>query len=455
MSEVERTRGGPNTAILIAYAAPALPAAMLSLPLLIYLPPIYGIDAGMNIAAIGVVIGMSRLWDLLIDLPIGWASDRVRTRWGRRKPFMVLALPLVMIGSWFALQPPADAGALYLGVSLFVVYLGWSLLQIPHLAWGAELADGYHARNRVMAAREIATTIGLIVAMSMPALVMRFGTPGPSAASGMGIPALLTITLIALPLAGIAMLALVPDRAAPTTAGPGWRAGFALMRANHPFRRLILAYTINGVANALPSALFFIYVRSALNLPGSFGDFLLVYFLAGIIAVPLWLRVARRYGKHGAWCRAMILACAAFALVPALGPGAYWPFMAICIVTGIAFGADLALPASMMADSVDVDTAQGGAARTGLYFACWQVATKLALALAPALGFPLLEALGFNMLGANGPSAVFALAALYAWAPVACKAAAIALMWNFALTEAAQAELQRKIATRAPVAAAT
>jgi Na+/melibiose symporter-like transporter len=432
--------------LLIAYAAPALPAAMLSLPLILYLPPIYSIDAGLDLAIVGIVIGMARLWDLAIDLPIGWASDRARTRWGRRKPFLILALPVAMVGSWFVLQPPAGAGAFYLGASLFVVYLGWSMLQIPHLAWGAELADTYHGRNRVMAAREIATTVGLVVAMSVPAIVACAEVVGPSAASSMGIPTLLAITLAALPLAGLLLLAAVPDRAAAPAASPGWRAGFALMRANQPFRRLIVAYTVNGVANALPAALFFMYVRSALNLQASFGDFLLAYFGAGILAVPLWLRLARRYGKHGAWCRAMLLACVAFAFVPALGPGAYWPFMAICVLTGIAFGADLALPASMMADAVDVDTAAGGAPRTGLYFACWTVATKLAMAVAPAAGFPLLQELGFSMTGPNGPTALFALAALYAWAPVACKLAAIALMWNFTLTETAQAELRRRIA---------
>ena len=162
--------------------------------------------------------------------------------------------------------------------------------------------------------------------------------------------------------------------------------------------------------------------------------------------MPAWLALTRRIGKHRAWCVAMAINCAVFAWVPLLGAGDVWPFLAICIMSGLCLGADLVLPSAIQADVVDVDTAAGGGRRTGLYFAFWGMATKLALALAVGTAFPLLEAAGFDATAtANTPSALLTLALLYAGAPVVFKIGAIALMWRFPLDEAAQSDLRRRI----------
>jgi len=220
-----------------------------------------------------------------------------------------------------------------------------------------------------------------------------------------------------------------------------------LLRDNGPFRRLVVAYLVNGVANALPATLFLLYAGSVLGAGDQSGAFLLVYFVSGIAAVPLWLRAAKLWGKHRAWSASMVAACGAFAFVPFLGNGDTAAFLAICLLTGLCFGADLALPASMQADVVDVDTAGGGGQRTGLYFAIWSVATKLALALAPALAFPALDAAGFV---ANDPASPghAMLAFLYAGVPVVFKLGAAYLIWNFPLDAAAQVQLRARIAER-------
>jgi Na+/melibiose symporter-like transporter len=109
-------------------------------------------------------------------------------------------------------------------------------------------------------------------------------------------------------------------------------------------------------------------------------------------------------------------------------------------LTGIALGADLALPASIQADVIDVDRLSSGARRSGLYFALWGLATKLSLALAVGVAFPLLDLAGFESGGA-GPEGLGVLVALYAVVPVLLKLAAIALMWRFPLDETAQAAL--------------
>jgi Na+/melibiose symporter-like transporter len=218
-----------------------------------------------------------------------------------------------------------------------------------------------------------------------------------------------------------------------------------LLLGNRPFLRLIAAYLINGLANGLPATLFLLFVEHVLAAPERQGTLLFVYFLFGILGVPLWLRVARRLGKHRTWCVAMSINAAIFAFVPLLGPGDAAVFLAICVATGLCLGADLTLPSAIQADVVDLDTARGGGGRTGLYFAFWGMATKLALALAVGIGFGLLDLAGFAAAADNANGPLLALALLYAGLPVALKAVAIALMWRFPLDRAAQADLRAEI----------
>ncbi|MEH6727540.1 MAG: MFS transporter, partial [Hyphomicrobiales bacterium] len=170
-------------------------------------------------------------------------------------------------------------------------------------------------------------------------------------------------------------------------------------------------------------------------------------FLCGIIGVPIWLKISARLGKHRTWCVAMLLALPVFLLVLLLGEGDVWWFGIICILTGLTLGADLTLPASIQADVIDLDTAETGEQRSGLYFAFWGLATKASLALGVGLAFPLLSWAGFDAQADNTSSALFTLALLYGGLPVLLKALAIGLMWNFPLDEARQIELRTKIET--------
>ncbi len=422
---------------------------MLGLPLLIFLPAYYVETTALSLTAIGSVLLVARLWDVAVDPAIGALSDRTQTRFGRRKPWILGALPFVLLGSAMLFDPPAEAGAGYLLLWLLVVYLGWSMVQIPHQAWGAELSSDYAERSRIAAWRESLTVVGVAVAASLPTVAVQTGLlhPGDSP-EGFALQALVVACAILLPLAAFVLLRYVPEpKAVAAASGFDLRAGWQLLRFNLPFRRLVVAYLVNGVANALPATLFLLYAGSVLGAGDQSGAFLLVYFLSGIAAVPLWLRAAKLWGKHRTWSASMVAACGAFAFVPFLGNGDNSAFLAICLLTGLCFGADLALPASMQADVVDVDTAGGGGQRTGLYFAIWSVATKLALALAPALAFPALDAAGFV---ANDPasSGHAMLAFLYAGVPVVFKLAAAYLIWNFPLDAEAQMQLRARIAER-------
>ncbi len=145
----------------------------------------------------------------------------------------------------------------------------------------------------------------------------------------------------------------------------------------------------------------------------------------------------------------MLLACAAFVWVPFLESGAIAAFFVICVVTGFALGADLALPPAMQADVVDLDSLRTRQERAGLFFALWGMATKLALALAVGIAFPALAAFGFAPNEGNDPRALLALAVFYALVPTALKLAAVLVIWRHPLTAHRQQVIHRRLKARA------
>lgn len=429
---------------LAAYGLPGLPMAALGIPLYVYLPTFYADDLGLGLATVGLVLLAARLWDALIDPPIGWLSDRWTTRFGRRRPWIALAALPACAALWALFVPPAGASAMYLLGWTAILYLAWTMLQLPYTAWGAELSDDYHERSRVAGMREGFVILGTLMAVAMPPVLL-----GVEAGRGASLALLASALIVLLPLAVALALLVVPEPPMRTRQGPSWHVGLALLMENGPFCRLVLAYLLNGIANGLPATLFLLFVEDRLQLPEAAGLMLATYFLAGIAGVPFWLRLSRRWGKHRTWVVAMLWASAAFCWAPLLGPGDFWPYFTLCVLSGLALGADLVLPVSIQADVVDLDTANGGGQRTGLYFALWAMATKLALALAVGLAFPLLETSGFRTGTANEPPALLALGLLYGGLPVAFKLAASALVWQFPLDAAAQSALRRRIEGRA------
>lgn len=421
---------------LAAYGLPGVPLAAATMPVFIFVPTFYAVDLGLGLAAVGAVLFATRIWDMVTDPLIGWLSDRTGGRLGRRAPWIVAGTAPTVAGLWLLLVPPEGAGLVHLAGAGALLSLGWTMVMLPYTAWGAELATGYDERSRVAASRELLVVVGVIAAT---------GLVGAAGGHGDGLRLLAIVVAVALPVTVALALGLVPGTAPP--ARPG-RGGWRLVAANRPFLRLLAAWLINGVANGLPATLFVLYVEYRLGAGSWQGGLLFAYFAAAVVGMPAWVALARRIGKHRTWCVAMAWACAWFALAPLLGPGDTAWFLVVCVATGLALGADLALPPAMQADVVDVDTAGGGAERTGLYFGLWGMATKLALAVAVGVAFPLLDAVGF--VAADPPAGTLALALAYAALPIALKAVAIALVWTFPLDRAGHAALRARITAAPP-----
>jgi len=422
---------------VLIYGLPGLPLAILGVPLYIYLPPYYAEILG--IGAVGALLLAARLWDVVTDPLIGAIGDRLRSPIGRRKLMILIGMPLLLVAAHALFRPPDDANALYLLSWSFLAYLGWTMVALPYTAWGAELSDNYDRRSLITASREGCIIAGLLLAIILPAVLVPAGNPGEA------LRVLSTMLWVSLPVAVVLALVLVPELR-NRLPEPDWRKSIALLRHNRPFLRLITAYLLNGLANALPATLFLLYAQHVLIAENWAGAMLIVYFLAGILGMPLFLALARRIGKHRAWTISMLWASLVFIWVPFLGEGAIVAFLVVCALAGLSLGVDMALPASIQADLVDMDTAGGGGRRAGLFFGLWGMATKTALALAVGIAFPLLAFAGFDAAATPGEaSGTLVLALLYGLAPVPFKLIAARLMWNFPIDRSTQGLLRERI----------
>ncbi|WP_428030003.1 MFS transporter [Ancylobacter sp.] len=427
---------------LALYALPALPLAALALPFYVIVPSFYAGALGLSLASVGTALLAIRLLDAFADPFLGWASDRIAPAMGRRRVLMLVATPVTALCAFMVFWPRAEAGVAYLVLWGLGLSLGYTALSLAYTAWGAEISADYRGRARVVATREAVTLLGTLLAIALPfAIGIDGGAGGFNGLAAMGV-----FVLVALPLAGAGCVFGVPEPANRTRVRLRFGAGLRHIRANRPFLRLIAAFLLNGIANAIPATLFLYFVGDRIGAAALQGPLLFLYFLCGVAGLPLALRCANRFGKHRAWCGAMAAACLVFAGAGWLGPGDIVPFALICAATGLLLAFDVALPPAIQADVIDVDTAASGEQRSGLYFALWALATKLALAVAVGVTFPLLDWAGYRP-GAGAPSADAGavLAMLYAWLPIPAKLAAIALMWGFPLDEAAQGRLRQQI----------
>lgn len=415
---------------LIFYGLPGLPMAMLGFPLFVYLPTFYSETLGLSLTSVGLALLFARLFDVVTDPLIGVLNDRLPLKNWRRKSFMIVGVPLLILGLHFLLMPADDVTPLSLFWWSFVTYTGWTLINIPWLTMGAELSPVYHEKSSLASSREIFAVIGTVLVISIPVL---FSTQSNTERT---LELLNDIVLILLPLTLIPLLFWLPESSDNSLQQRRKKTKelknvTALIR--YPaIKRLLPAYFVNSIANALPATLFILFVTHVLQTPDKIGVLLLTYFLSAIIGLPIWLLIAKKIDKNKSWGIALFVAIASFIWVPFLGENDFYPFLIICILTGFALGADVVFPASIQADiSQKIATKENQFERSsGLLFGLWSFLTKLSLALAIGLAFPILDISGFKE-GNNHAMGLLVLSLLYGLIPVILKIWVAIQIWNF------------------------
>ena len=397
-----------------------LPLAFVALPLYVHLPHWYATHYGVPLAALGMVLLLSRLTDALIDPWMGRFSDRL---YGhsvaavvRAAAVAALALAVGFAGLFFPpslWRPPGPMDGLLLWVAamLTLSHLAYSALGILHQSWAAMWGGDAVQRSRLVSWREGWGLLGVVLAGALPALV------------GMGVTVAVLVVGLVLGLWAWSrsLWPAQPAPAAPLALTLPWR--FAA------FRRLLAVFLVNGIASAVPATLVLFFVQDQLQLSADWSAvFLMVYFAAGAVSLPLWQACIHRIGLERTWLLGMALAVLTFVGVSQLGVGDSAGFAVACALSGLALGADVAVPGALLNGLID---ALGFRARAeGAFWGWWSLATKLNLALAAGLALPLLGWWGYAP-GSQSPEALQALTWAYVLLPCALKGCAALGLYVF------------------------
>jgi Na+/melibiose symporter-like transporter len=394
----------------VAYGLMGLPLAFAALPLYVILPNHYAREFGVPLAALGAVLLGARLLDALIDPWLGRFNDWLLARSSAAvlaasavaAALLAAGLLLLFFPTLVLSEPGVSDLLRWAALMLMLTYLGYSLLSISHQSWGALLGGNEAQRGRITGTREALALAGVLLAAVLPSLL--------------GLPGALALFAGFLLLAWWTWRRSVAPQSLPNSSA---HTGLMQPLRDGRFVRLLGVFMLNGIASAVPATLVLFFVQDRLQAPTQMEPaFLGVYFLSAAVSMPLWLALVRRLGLARSWLLGMVLAVLVFIWAAALSAGDAWLFLGVCALSGMALGADLALPSAMLAGLLQLRP--GGPAMAGAYFGWWNFAAKLNLALAAGLALPLLEGFGYQP-GARDPQALQALTLAYCVLPCVLK----------------------------------
>lgn len=427
---------------LLAYASPAIPIAAMGIPIAIYIPPFYAQEMGLGLSVVGLVFMLARIWDVITDPVLGVISDRFPTRWGRRRHWLVLSVPIMLYSTWKLFMPdPEQVTAAYLMGWMLVMYIAWTLLSLTHQAWGAELSPDYHERTRIQGTREIFLIIGAIVCLSLPSIIEQMNPEniGMARVASMG-----WMVILLLPITVLWAVLKVSEKKVVVIDKISWKDTFTVVKGNSPLKRLLLSELFVGVSQGITASLFLFLANDVLKLGSWSSIILLLYFFSGMFYVPIFSILSKKTGKH--------ISLAICSCVYAFGINFLWFIpegsvvltSIIMVILGMNMGAPGFLLRSMLADIVDEDTVKTKEQRTGLFFSLYNMIEKIGGAVAIFITYLALDIMGFVPGSDNSETAILGFQFLFVVPAVLLNLLIAFVIKGFPLDEARQ-ERNRKI----------
>jgi GPH family glycoside/pentoside/hexuronide:cation symporter len=329
---------------------------------------------------VGIIFAGGRAWDAISDPLVGQWSDRTRTRMGRRRPFMLAAIPLLGVSFAMIWMPPVSlSGAAlvaWVTLALFLFYTAFTAYIIPHFALGAELTDDHHERTRIFGVRGGAFFLGMAPAFVGMQLVTNAESPRDVAA------------LLALAAAGVAALVLL---APPTLlrersefqgrGGAGLRQSLGDVLANPHARILVFVQFIEMMGAGVLGILSPYLAEYVWKRPDLIGTLPAIFVVCTMLSIPLWVLASRRFGKRDVWRVAMVGAGLSFGGMFFAGENEITFVAVLLACAGVSSGCGAAMGPSVMADVIDYDEYRTGERKEGAYAATQGFAIKAANAL--------------------------------------------------------------------------
>lgn len=430
------------TRSLLAYSGPSIAISIMMMPLLVYIPPFYGQEVGLELGTVGLIFLLARAWDALIDPIVGFGSDRTKSRWGRRKPWIAIATPILLLLVYAFYQPPQAASAAYLAIVVFAFYVSLTVFQIPYLSWGAELTRKYEGRTRVTAFREGAIMVGTVIATIAP--VLYFSGSEPSLRETLRLFTI--IILVVLPFAVFAALKFTPTITSASESQPSLSKALATLAGNMPFLRLACGVFFLWLGGSFYNSLVLFVVRQIVGLPMSgFFQLVLVQYSVGILFIPFWVWLANRIGRHRALLAGAATFFVALPLLTLVEPGNLTQATLVYVLKGIGTCVIWVLPPALAADTIEYGMLKGAGDDAAMTMSLFMFAQKLAFAAGIGIALPLAGALGFDPRVAATAEGLAGLRWVALYLPGLIGIAGALLLFNYPLTANRHAAIRRRL----------
>jgi GPH family glycoside/pentoside/hexuronide:cation symporter len=419
---------------------------MVAFWLLNYLTDTVGLAAGLA----GTVIMIGKIWDAVTDPMVGWLSDRTRSRWGRRRPYILFgSFPLcVMMIVMFTNPGLGSQARLFVWglVSFCLLGTALTLVNIPYSALTPELTQDFHERTSLNGYRSIFMVLGtLLGAGAAQPLVGAFASENTGwTAAGALFGVLMMVT---------ALITFFSVRE-PAGGQPGvqknFRDSYALVFKNRAFLSLLSTFLLHITAVTVVSGIMVYYFKYLYLNEQRTTPALLVLLVTTMVFIPVSVRVSRRIGKKRTYLGGLLIIAAACLGIFWLGHRWGLPFFfAASFVAGIGLSTTYTIPWSMIPDTVEHDVAETGTRREGVYYGIWTFVSKIGQALAIGLMGWVLELSGFVAEAAQEPSAILGIRLLIGPLSALLFLSAAAVLLSYPITEARYREILARIADQA------
>ncbi len=427
----------------------ALPGAMLGLLFAKFLTDTVGLAPSLVAAAIFI----GRTWDWINDPIQGYITDRIRTPWGRRRPFLLFgAIPLGLsfLGLWWI--PPIESPlwlTVYYAAVFFLYDTFVTVIFVPYVALTPEITSDYDDRTAVTSFRMFFSLTGSLLGTAIPLLLLG-GASIPPEKSGQ-------IFNIG---SGVAMAAVIPllvtffgttERAAPPTEEHlHLRDILQAMRINRPYLMAIVIYltTISGFEILNVTMLYFLQYK--LQMPGLADVIIPVMFTAALATIPIWLWVSRRLDKARSFAVALIFMSAVvmtFAAFDNATPAAL--LIGLAVLAGVGLAAGQTLPWSILPDTVEYGEYLSGNRNEGMYYSFMTLSRKIASSISLPIVLLLLDQSGYvPNVASQSAQALTTITFLFAGLPIILFGIAILTALRFPLSRARFNRIKSKLDKR-------
>ena len=371
----------------IAYGMPGLGAGYMYLLMSLYVMKFSTDVLLIAPAVMGVIFSISRIWDAVSDPIAGYLSDRTTFKFGRRRTWMLISFIPISFGFLAVFSPPESMQGqsldLWMMIAILSFYSAITLLNVPHMALGAELSEDYHERTRLFGVRHIGFTLGSILALvSMSLLISEENNPDGDVrqlASSLAFYAIGAMSLMIF--FAVSKLKENPEFQNRVNKNP-FKA-FRDVWINPHAKILIIVLFIENLGGAVIGVLTLYVTQYIVEAPAWAPLIIFAYMLPSALSVPLWIPLSRRFGKIRLWVFSLAFTGISFGgifIIPFLDSVTDRLIVMFigAALGGMAAGCGGAIGPSVKGDVIDYDEYLTGERKEGSYFAALNFVFKSA-----------------------------------------------------------------------------